>query len=134
MLTSCVSQERCCRICWIDVTENRHVGRRSHLRPKDTLAEVTFPSHNAAEYIEHAQLLAMDYPNMITAVAVRNNMTMTKRCFILFCNNCSFTMCSSSKVPHIEISSSGIITSSEYIVAVTLSLERYWTILYAHTK
>ena len=54
-------------------TENRHVGRRSHLSPKDTLAEVTFPSHNAAEYIEHAQLLAMDYPNMLTAVAVRNN-------------------------------------------------------------
>ena len=47
---------------------------RSHLRPKDTLAEVTFPSHNAAEYIEHAQLLAMDYPNMLTAVAVRNYM------------------------------------------------------------
>ena len=42
------------------------------LRPKDTLAEVTFPPHNAAEYIEHAQLLAMDYPNMLTAVAVRN--------------------------------------------------------------
>ena len=37
------------------------------------MAEVTFPSHNAAEYIEHAQLLAMDYPNMLTAVAVRNN-------------------------------------------------------------
>ena len=59
-------------VSWIDVTENRHVGRRSHLRPKDTLAEVTFLSHNAAEYIEHAQLLAMDYPNMLTAVAVRN--------------------------------------------------------------
>ena len=58
----------------IDVTENRRIGRRSHLRPKDTLAEVTFPSHNAAEYIEHAQLLAMDYPNMLTAVAVRNDM------------------------------------------------------------
>ena len=27
--------------------------------------------HNAAEYIEHAQLLAMDYPNMLTADAVR---------------------------------------------------------------
>ena len=40
---------------------------------ENTLAEVTFPSHNAAEYIEHAQLLAMDYPNMLTAVAVRNN-------------------------------------------------------------
>ena len=51
-----------------DVTENRHVGRRSHLRPKDTLAEVTFPSQNGAPYIEHAQLLAMDYPNMLTAV------------------------------------------------------------------
>ena len=38
---------------------------------KDTLAEVTFPSHNAAEYIELAQLLAMDYFNMLTAVAVR---------------------------------------------------------------
>ena len=60
-------------VSWIGVTENRHVGRRSHLRPKDTLAEVTFPSHNAAEYIEHAQLLAMDYPNMLTADAVRNN-------------------------------------------------------------
>ena len=24
-------------VSWIDVTENRHVGRRSHLRPKDTL-------------------------------------------------------------------------------------------------
>ena len=58
-------------VSWIDVTENRHVGRRSHLRPKDTLAEVTFPSHTAAEYIEHAQLLAMDYSNMLTAVAVR---------------------------------------------------------------
>ena len=53
-------------------TENRHVGRRSHMRPKDTLAEVTSPSHNAAEYIELAQLLAMDYPNILTAVAVRN--------------------------------------------------------------
>ena len=53
--------------------KNRHVGRRSHLRPKDTLAEVTFPPNNAAEYIEHAQLLAMDYPNMLTADAVRNN-------------------------------------------------------------
>ena len=60
-------------VSWIDVTENRHVGRRSHLRPKDTLAEVTFPSHSAAEYIEHVQLLAMDYPNMLTADAVRNN-------------------------------------------------------------
>ena len=30
-------------------------------RPKDTLAEVTFPPHNATEYIEHAQLLAMDF-------------------------------------------------------------------------
>ena len=60
-------------VTWIDVTENRDVGRRSHLRPKDTLAEVAFPSHNAAEYIEYAQLLAMDYPNMLTAVAVRNN-------------------------------------------------------------
>ena len=30
-------------VSWIDVTENRHVGRRSHLRPKDILAEVTFP-------------------------------------------------------------------------------------------
>ena len=61
-------------VSWIDITENRHVGRRSRLRPKDTLAQVTFPSHNAAEYIEHAQLmlLAMDYPNMLTAVAVRN--------------------------------------------------------------
>ena len=59
-------------LSWIDVTENRHVGRRSHLRPKDTLAEVTFPPHNAAEYIEHAQLLAMDFPNMLTADAVRN--------------------------------------------------------------
>ena len=59
-------------VSWIDVTENRHVGRRSHLRPKDTLAEGTFPPHNAAEYIEHAQLLAMDYPNMLTADAVRN--------------------------------------------------------------
>ena len=58
---------------WMDVTDNRHVGRRSHLRPKDTLAEVTFPSNNAAEYIKHAQLLAMDYPNMLTTVAVRNN-------------------------------------------------------------
>ena len=48
-------------VSWIDVTENRHVERRSHLRPKNTLAEVTFPPHNAAEYIEHAQLLAMDY-------------------------------------------------------------------------
>ena len=28
--------------------------------------------HNAAEYIEHAQLLAMDYPNMLNADAVRN--------------------------------------------------------------
>ena len=61
-------------VSWIDVTENRHVGRRSHLRPKDTLAEVTFPPHNTAEYIEHAQLLAMDYPNMLTADAVRNHM------------------------------------------------------------
>ena len=60
-------------VSWIDVTENRHVGRRSHLRPKDTLAEVTFLSHNAAEYIDHAQLLAMDYSNVLTAVAVRNN-------------------------------------------------------------
>ena len=60
-------------VSWIDVTENRHVGRRSHLRPIDTLPEVTFPSHNAAEYIAHAQLLAMDYPNMLTAVAVRND-------------------------------------------------------------
>ena len=61
-------------VSWIDidVTENRHVERRSHLRPKNTLAEVTFPPHNAAEYIEHAQLLAMDYPNMLTADAVRN--------------------------------------------------------------
>ena len=59
-------------VLWIDVTENRHVGRRSHLKPKDTLAEVTIPSHNAAEYIEHAQLLALDYSNMLTAVAVRN--------------------------------------------------------------
>ena len=59
-------------VSWIDVTENRRVGRRSHLRPKDTLAEVNIPSHNATEYIEHAQLLAMDYPNMLTAVAVRN--------------------------------------------------------------
>ena len=59
-------------VSWIDVNENRHVGRRSHLRPKDTLAEVTFPSHTAAEYIEHAQFLAMDYSNMLTAVAVRN--------------------------------------------------------------
>ena len=59
-------------VSWIDVTENRHAGRRSHLRPKYTLAEVTFPSNNAAEYIQHAQLLAMDYPNMLTAVAVRN--------------------------------------------------------------
>ena len=31
-------------VSWIDVNENRHVGRRSHLRPKDTLAEVTFPN------------------------------------------------------------------------------------------
>ena len=60
-------------VSWIDVTENRHVGRRIHLRPKDTLAEVTFPSNNAAEYIEHAQFLAMDYSNMLTAVAVRND-------------------------------------------------------------
>ena len=60
-------------VSWIDVTEKRHVGRRSHLRPKDALAEVTFPPHNAAEYIEHAQLLAMDYPNMLTADAVRNH-------------------------------------------------------------
>ena len=58
-------------VSWIDVIEKRHVGRRSHLRPKDTLAEVTFPPHNAAEYIEHAQLLAMDYPNMLTADTVR---------------------------------------------------------------
>ena len=58
-------------VSWVDVTENRHVGRRSHLRPKDTLAEVTFPPHNAAEYKEHAQLLTMDYSNMLTAVAVR---------------------------------------------------------------
>ena len=36
------------------------------------MAEVTFPPHNAAEYIEHAQLLAMDYPIMLTADAVRN--------------------------------------------------------------
>ena len=43
-------------------------------RPEETdcLAEVTFPSHNAAKYIEHAQLLTMDYPNMLTAVSVRN--------------------------------------------------------------
>ena len=67
-------------VSWIDVTENRHVGRRSYLRPKDTLAEVTFPSHNAAEYIEHAQLLAMDYPNMLTAVAVRNNPDFISTC------------------------------------------------------
>ena len=60
-------------VSWIVVTENRHVGRRSHLRSKDTLAEVTFPSHNASEYIEHAQLLAMDYPYMLTAVSDRNN-------------------------------------------------------------
>ena len=59
-------------VSWIDVTEKRHVGRRSHLTPKDTLAEATFSSHNAAEYIEHVQLLAMDYPNMLTAVAVSN--------------------------------------------------------------
>ena len=59
-------------------TENRHVGRRSHLRPKDTLTEVTFPPHNAAEYIEHAQLLAMDYPNMLTADAVRKYSTIYK--------------------------------------------------------
>ena len=58
-------------VSWIDVIENRHVGSQSLLRPKDTLAEVTFPSHNAAAYIEHAQFLAMDYPNMLTAVAVR---------------------------------------------------------------
>ena len=64
-------------VSWIDVTENRHVGRRSHLRPKDTLAEVTFPSHNAAEYIQHAQLLAMDYSNMLTAVTVRNKITLS---------------------------------------------------------
>ena len=50
---------------------NLNLRRRSHLRPKDTLAEVTFPSNNAAEYIEHAQLLAIDYSNMLTAVAVR---------------------------------------------------------------
>ena len=61
-------------VSWIDVTENRHVGRRSYLRPKDTLAEVTFPPHNAAKYIEYAQLLAMDYPNMLTADAVRNEL------------------------------------------------------------
>ena len=70
-----VTSQNCANVyvvSWIDVTENRHVGRRSHLRPKDTLAEVTFPPHNAAEYIEHAQLLAMDYPNMLTADAVRN--------------------------------------------------------------
>ena len=62
-------------VLWIDVTENRHVGRRSNLRPKDTLAEVPFPPHNATEYKEHAQLLAMDYPNVLTADAVRNNDT-----------------------------------------------------------
>ena len=67
-------------VSWIDVTENRDVGRRSHLRPKDTLAEVTFPPQNAAEYIEHAQLLAMD---MLTADAVHNEKTTpsgTKSC------------------------------------------------------
>ena len=36
------------------------------------LGRSDFPFPNAAEYIEHAQLLAMDYPNMLTAVAVRN--------------------------------------------------------------
>ena len=69
-------------VSWIDVTENRHVGRRSHLRPKDTLAEVTFPSHTAAEYIEHAQLLAMDYSNMLTAVAVRKQIEGLNRFYI----------------------------------------------------
>ena len=49
------------------------------MRPKDTLAEVTFPPHNAAEYIEHAQLLAMDYPNMLTADAVRNKNSVRKK-------------------------------------------------------
>ena len=58
-------------VSWIDFTENRHVGRRSNLRPKDTLAEVTSPSPQCSRIIEHAQLLAMDYPNMLTADAVR---------------------------------------------------------------
>ena len=82
-------------VSWIDVTENRHVGRRSHLRPKDTFAEVTFPSHNAAEYIEHAQLLAMDYSNMLTVVAVRNELR-------TFCISCRHFQCNSNlKVRHV---------------------------------
>ena len=73
-------------VSWIDVTENRHVGRRSHLRPKDTLAEVTILSHDAAEYIEHAQLPAMDYSNMLTAVAVRKNV-ISRVDTIIICSN-----------------------------------------------
>ena len=71
-------------VSWIDVTENKHVGRRSHMRRKDTLAELTFPSHNAAEYIEHAQLLAMDYSNMLTADAVRKNPSKETSLYLLY--------------------------------------------------
>ena len=58
------ASQHCANVYVVSWIENRHVRRPSHLSPKDTLAEVTFLSHNAAEYIEHAQLLAMDYPNI----------------------------------------------------------------------
>ena len=58
--------DRCFRkqICWKakSFETDRYLGR----------SDFTFTSHNAAEYIEHAQLLAMDYPIMLTADAVRN--------------------------------------------------------------
>ena len=53
---------------------------------KRYLGRSDFPSHNAAEYIEHAQFLAMDYPNMLTAVTVRNNCYLLRRNYAMIIN------------------------------------------------